>query len=171
MNGEAKPNPGSANRLTRWSMWLAALLLIAAASLKLISLCRLGAPAAAQLRWPSVIFPFVSEILLICIVLVIEYFVAFALLFSRNDLLRVSLLAWLSSVFLGYHFCLYALGQGMPCHCLGTWNAGSQRTMDSLGLILLGVLLGIGWGGLVVHAWPRLCAVLRKLTERRRNGS
>ena len=68
------------------------------------------------------------------------------------------LVAWLSTVFLGYHLCLYALGEGTPCHCLGTWSTGSQKIMDSLGLILLGILLGIGWGGLVAHAWPRICA-------------
>jgi hypothetical protein len=169
MNGEGKPNPGIVRQLTRWGMWLAALLLIAAASLKLISLYRLGVPAAAQLHWPSIIFPFLSEILLIKVVIVIEYLVAFAVFFSRDDLLRVSLLAWLSSVFLGYHFCLYALGQGASCHCLGTWNTGSQRTFDSLGLILLGVLLGIGWGGLAAHAWPRLCAGLRALKQTMRS--
>lgn len=141
-------------------MWLAAFLFIASASLKLISLCRMDPRLAAQLRWPSIMFPFVSEILVIEVGVGVEYIVGIVLVFSRDDLLRALTVTWMSSVFLGYHVFLYILGP-TPCHCMGVWDAGSQRTPDLLGIILLGVLLGIGWGTLAVHTWPKLRACLK----------
>ena len=69
--GGTKRSRGITSRLTRWGMWVAASLLIATASLKLISLSRLGPPGVGQLGWPSVVFPFVSEIFLIKVVAVV----------------------------------------------------------------------------------------------------
>lgn len=165
-----RPRLGIANRLSRWGVSLGALLLIAAASLKIVSLCRLRGPAAVQLHWPSVVFPFVSEIALIRLVIILECLVAGAVLLSRDDLLRAALIAWLSTVFLGYHFCLCALGQGIPCHCLGTWSGGSQRIFDLIGMILLAALLGIGWSGLAIQGCSRLYGGLKAFKERRRSS-
>ena len=158
---QERPQSVMLSRVIRWCMWLAALLLVGAASLKLVSLHRVDVRLAVQLRWPSIVFPLLSEMLLVKAVVCLEYAIAAVLLFNRNDHLRLSLLTWISTVFLAYHFSLYTLGEGASCHCLGTWSGSSQRTFDSVGLIVLGILVVIGWGGLAIQGWPWLCAKLR----------
>jgi hypothetical protein len=149
---------------------VAAAVLIAAASLKLASLFRLATSARTQLLLPSVVFPFLSEWVLIKLVAATECLVACVVLCSRGALVRFSLIAWLATVFLAYHLCLRAVAQGAPCHCLGSWGAASQATIDLLAGALLAVLLAIGWGGLSAHAWRMLAAWLKASRARRSSG-
>jgi hypothetical protein len=154
-------------RIERWAGWVAASLLILAASIKLAWLVRSGAQARLQLLVPSLVVPFLSEWLLIKLVIAIEYLVACAVLLSRTSFFRFSLIAWLATVFLAYHLCLDALGHGASCHCLGYWGAGWQTTMDKLALILLAILLGVGWGGLAAHGWRLLYSRVTVIAEGR----
>jgi hypothetical protein len=154
-------------RCWHWAGLLAAFVLVSTASVKLAWLFHLGTAERIGLRSPSLVFPLLSELHLVEMVIAAEYLVALVVLLSASRVLSFSLVAWLGTSFLGYHLCLAALGYGLPCHCLGTWHGAWQRRMDVLALILLGILLVVGWGGLGAHGWSLLRARLGVAKGRR----
>lgn len=157
--------------VTNWGWWVAAFLLVLTASLKIIYLLKLDRQSAKQLLLPSIVFPFLTELLLIKTVIGLEYVVVIALAFTRKALLRFSIITWLSCMFIAYHFSLYMLAEGIPCHCMGSLHIGSERALNWVGLVLLGILLCVGVGGLATHAWPsdrlfRVSVTRKKVSSR-----
>lgn len=159
MNAMAKSRSvGHTNgSVDRYAAWAAALILVAAASVKLLSLQLWGHHIRAQLLGPSLVFPPLSELSVVVLAVATEYGIAVVLVLSRSPILRFSLISWLSTVFLTYHLCLFAVvGGDLGCHCLGIWPGEWQHRLDVLALALLGALLVLGWGGLAAHGWCRL---------------
>jgi len=73
-----------------------------------------------------------------------EMIVGLLCLFHHGRSLRVGLIVWISTCFLGYRISLVWLGYRLPCSCLGNLTDALEiqpRTADLLMKIVLGYLL------------------------------
>lgn len=85
----------------------------------------------------------------------VEGIVVIVLLFSRTNLLRLGLIAWLATNFLLYRVGLWWVNAPEPCGCLGTLTARlsiDPKIADRIMLSLLVVLL-VGSYGLLLKEW------------------
>lgn len=74
----------------------------------------------------------------------VELFVAAVCFFGKQDLIKVSLVAWLSTVFLVYRLGLLWTGYHRPCSCLGNLTDAlhvSPQVADTIMKIILAYLL------------------------------
>lgn len=75
---------------------------------------------SASLVSPNPIFPHLSNAHTLFAAVVLELSVAVILLGRASDFLKMSILAWLSSLFLFYRIALHFSGYNGSCGCLGT---------------------------------------------------
>lgn len=81
---------------------------------------------------------------LLIVASLLELFVATICLFGKNDLQKVSLVAWLATVFACYRFSSSLLGYQRPCPCMGSLTDAlhiSSQTSDTIMTIVLIYLL------------------------------
>lgn len=147
-------------RIGRVAVAVAALILMATATAKLVSVWKLGGPVAGSLGHPSLVVPWLSEGWVLIIAALAEYILAAVILLSKSMSVRFGTLAWFSVVCLLYRYVLHAADWEAPCNCTGVWNQNHQQTADMVGVVLLCLLTAIGWFGILgvvtAHFAPRM---------------
>ncbi len=136
-------------RIRSVSLILAAIILVATASAKVISVWRLGGPTTGSLGQPNLVVPWLSEGWMLLVAALAECLLAAVILRSRSAALRFGTLAWFSVACLLYRSVLHAADGTAACNCAGVWNGNHQATGDLVAGLLLGVLGAIGWLGLL----------------------
>jgi hypothetical protein len=96
------------------------------------------------LSQPDPLLGFFSNRQIMVLAALLEGFVVGLMLWDRDRLRQVALVAWIGTVFLAYRLGLWWIGHEGSCPCLGnvTHSIGLSPSMEDLGVkILLGYLL------------------------------
>jgi hypothetical protein len=99
-------------------------------------------------------------------VAIVELWIAFLCLFSRNRRIQGILIVWLATCFILYRVGLLLSGYQKPCGCLGNLTAAihvSARVSDFLLKIIIGYLLIGGLGMLALSPRPDRATSLQSL--------
>lgn len=130
-------------RLFLSSVWL---ILLLTAGLKVRSVVFEEGLLATQ----DPIFAFLNNRLVILLVAIIEIVVVFLLLTHRSPAFKLTLVIWLSSVFLMYRSGLWLVDYHAPCSCLGLSIDWLPLDPDLLNWLLLTTLLYFLVGGVTL---------------------
>ena len=128
---------------------IAVLILVATASIKVISVWKLGGPMVGSLGRSNLVVPWLSEGWVLLVAALGECLLAAATLRLKSAAVRFGTLAWFSVACLLYRSVLHAADGTAACNCAGVWNGSHQPTGDLIGSVLLGLLAAIGWLGLL----------------------